>query len=50
MFHWRDNIYWERLCNGSVRIRKFVTTPRFDCVDWQSQPTEFDITIPGSEW
>lgn len=50
MFHWRDNIYFERLENGSVRIRKFTATPNFESVDWQYQPTEFDITIPGLEW
>ncbi len=24
-FHWRDNIYWKRLGDGSVRIAFFVT-------------------------
>lgn len=51
MFHWRDNIFVERMDDkGTVRIRKFIYSPNFEAVDWQFQPTEFDLIITGTEW
>lgn len=41
-FHWQDGLFFTRLRDGSVRIRKFTGPPYVD-------PT-LEVVIPPNEW
>jgi hypothetical protein len=41
-FHWRDNIFFKRLEDGSVRVRHFM--------EWNYCPNFKDWIIPPNEW
>lgn len=54
MYHWRDNLFFGRKMDGSVRI---VRVPQaFAAGEWPNinelhvQPTDIDLTIPANEW
>lgn len=53
MFHWRDNLYFGRRADGSVRVLKFSVLPshyqpRAD--DGHYERALLDVTIPAAEW
>lgn len=41
-FHWRDGIFFKRLPDGAVRLRRFT--------DFNYSPTYEDAIIPPNEW
>lgn len=53
VFHWKDNLFFGRKADGSVRVLKFDLHP----ADWPRAdepgtpaPTMLDLTIPAAEW
>lgn len=40
-FHWRDDIFFERLANGDVRVYKRA---------FAGGPILFEMTVPTREW
>ena len=54
MYHWRDNLFFGRLPDGSVRIVKMEKetdySTRFPNVDEELPGAILDVTIPGSQW
>lgn len=41
-YHWKDDIYFKRLDDGSVRVRQFV--------DWNYTPHVEDWVISKADW
>lgn len=53
MFHWRDNFFFGRRADGSVRVLKFDLAPKdFPKADEPGTPVPaaLDMTIPAAEW
>lgn len=49
-FHWRDNIYWKRLEDGSVRVAFFVTRASGKPLDGDDDEPARELVIPAAEW
>lgn len=49
-FHWRDNIYWKRLGDGSVRIAFFGTRASGEVLDGDDDEPVRELIIPPNEW
>lgn len=49
-FHWRDNIYWKRLGDGSVRIAFFVTRASGHPIEGDDDEPVRELIIPPNEW
>lgn len=49
-FHWRDNMFWKRLDDGSVRIRLFATRESGAMLDGDDEEPVREWIIPAAEW
>lgn len=49
-FHWRNNIYWKRLDDGSVRIAFFGTRASGEVLDGDDDEPVRELIIPPNEW
>jgi hypothetical protein len=49
-FHWRNNIFWKRLEDGSVRIAFFATRASGNIVDGDDEEPTRELIIPAAEW
>lgn len=49
-FHWRDNIFWKRLDDGSVRLAFFMTRASGKAHDGDYDEPVRELIIPAAEW
>lgn len=52
MFHWKDDLYFGRKADGSVRIIKLPPGPSaaWPRVEWPLPNAVLDVMIPAAEW
>lgn len=49
-YHWRDNMFWKRLPDGSVRIALFATRFSGAALEGDDDEPVREWVIPPNEW